>query len=52
MYKLMSFMENKKINMQKYENPILCYNINSFQNKTRTITEFIEVKLNIRDYSE
>jgi len=52
MYKLMLFIENKKINMQKYKNPILCYNINSFQNKTKIITEFIKVKLNIRDHSE
>ena len=46
------FMEKKKINTQKYKNPILCYNTNSSQNKAKTITEFVEVKLNIGDHLE
>ena len=42
----------KKINTQKYKNSILCYNADSSQNKAKTITEFVEVKLNIGDHLE
>jgi len=45
-------IEKKKINTQKYKNTILYYNVDSSQNKARTIIEFIEVKLNIGDHSE
>ena len=47
-----TFIEKKKINTQNYKNLILYYNIDGFQNKARTIIEFVEVKLNIEDYSE
>ena len=47
-----TFIEKKKINTQNYKNIILYYNIDGFQNKARTIIEFVEVKLNIEDYSE
>jgi len=43
-------MEKKKINIQKYKNLIPYYNTDGSQNKARTIMEFVEVKLNIRDY--
>jgi len=43
-------MEKKKINTQKYKNLIPYYNTDGSQNKARTIMEFVEVKLNIRDY--
>ena len=45
-------MEKKKINTQKYKNSILCYNADSSQNKAKTITEFVKVKLNIGDHLE
>ena len=47
-----TFIENKKINTQNYKNPILYYNADGFQNKARTIIEFVKVKLNIEDHSE
>ena len=36
------FIEKKKINIQKYENLILYYNIDSSQNKARTIHKTYE----------
>jgi len=45
-------LRKKKINTQKYESSITYYNAESTQNKTGTITNFVEIKLNIRNHSE
>ena len=47
-----TFIKKKKINTQKYENPISCYNANSFWNQAGIITNFVKVKLNIGDHLE
>ena len=47
-----TFIKEEKINIQKYKNPILSYNANSFWNQTGTITDFVKVKLNIGDHLE
>ena len=44
------FVKKSKINISKYKSSITCYNANDIQNKARTITNFVKIKLNIRNY--
>jgi len=46
------FVEKEKINIQKYESTITCYNTHSIQNKAGIITDFVEMRLDIGNYSK
>lgn len=46
------FVEKEKINIQKYESTIICYNTDSIQNKAGIITDFVEMRLDIGNYSK